>query len=192
MSRTTESIVTEQIANPESDLTIGGEAGFDPAASAESRTAFRNALGQFCTGVTAITTIAPDGEQVGITVNSFNSLSLEPPLILWSIANSTPSFTCFQEDDPFVVNVLAADQEGLAMQFARTGSDTKFDGVKTHAGLRDVPIIDGCVAYLECEVDARHSGGDHDIIVGRVRRIFNLRKAPLLFHGGNFHKLISA
>ena len=192
MSRTTESIVTEQIENLESDLTIGGEAGFDPAASVESQTAFRNALGQFCTGVTAITTIAPDGEQVGITVNSFNSLSLDPPLILWSIANSTPSFTCFQENDPFVVNVLAADQESLAMQFAQTGSDTKFDGVKTHAGLRDVPIIDGCVAYLECEVDARHPGGDHDIIVGRVRRIFNLRKAPLLFHGGNFHKLISA
>ena len=185
-------MVAEQIEKPTLDLTIGGEAGFDPAADDNARTAFRNALGQFCTGVTAITTVAPDGELIGITVNSFNSLSLTPPLILWSIANSTPSFSCFQKDDPFVVNVLAADQEELAMQFAQTGSDSKFDGVKTHTGLQDVPIIDGCVAYLECEVDARHPGGDHDIIVGRVRRIFNLRKAPLLFHGGNFHKLISA
>ncbi len=188
----TGSMVAEEIEDINSDLIIGGESGFDPAADEDSRIAFRNALGQFCTGVTAITTVAPDGEQIGITVNSFNSLSLNPPLILWSIANSTPSFSCFQVDDPFVVNVLAADQESLAMQFAQVGSSKKFDGVKTHAGLRDVPIIDGCVAYLECEVDARHSGGDHDIIVGRVRRIFNLRKAPLLFHGGNFHKLISA
>lgn len=183
--------MTVNLAHTETGLTIGGEEGFDPHADEDSRIAFRNALGQFCTGVTTVTTVAPDGEQVGITVNSFNSLSLDPPLILWSIANTTPSFSCFQADDPFVVNVLAADQEELAMQFAKTGSDTKFDGVTTHAGLQDVPIIDGCVAYLECEVDARHPGGDHDIIVGRVRRIFNLRKAPLLFHAGAFHTLLA-
>lgn len=181
--------MTEDLAQPEAGLTIGGEAGFDPSYDDESRLAFRNALGQFCTGVTAITTLAPDGAHVGITVSSFNSLSLDPPLILWSIANTTPSFACFQPDDPFVVNVLAADQESLAMQFAQSGSDQKFDGITTFQGLRGVPIIDGCVAYLECEVDARYPGGDHDIIVGRVRRIFNLRKAPLLFHGGAFHTL---
>ena len=192
MSLTTGSIVTEEIEKPDSALTIGGEDGFDPSTDKESRSAFRQALGQFCTGVTTVTTVAADGELVGITVNSFNSLSLDPPLILWSIANTTPSFSCFKLDDPFVVNVLGADQEDLAMQFARSGSDSKFNGVKTHAGLRGIPIIDGCVAHLECEVDARHPGGDHDIIVGRVRRIFNLRKAPLLFHDGVFHSLIPA
>ena len=184
--------MTENLTQPELDLTIGGQTGFNPSGDEDSRTAFRNALGQFCTGVTTVTTVAPDGERVGITVNSFNSLSLDPPLILWSIAKTTPSFSCFQPDDPFVVNVLAADQEGLATQFAKSGSETKFKGVTTHAGLQDVPIIDGCVAYLECQVHARHPGGDHDIIVGRVRRIFNLRKAPLLFHAGAFHSLSPA
>ena len=181
--------MTEEITKPEHDLTIGGQVGFDPSADEDSRNAFRNALGQFCTGVTTVTTVAPDGERIGITVNSFNSLSLEPPLILWSISNTTPSFFCFQPNDPFVVNVLSADQEDLAMKFARSGSDNKFEGVATHTGLQDVPIIDGCVAYLECQVEDRHVGGDHDIIVGRVRRIFNLLKAPLLFHDGSFRSL---
>jgi 3-hydroxy-9,10-secoandrosta-1,3,5(10)-triene-9,17-dione monooxygenase reductase component len=115
-------------------------------------------------------------------------LSLDPPLILWSIANDTPSFECFRIADPFVVNVLAADQEPLARKFAQSGSD-KFSGVQVQAGLKGIPIIEGCVAHLECEVDARHPGGDHDIIIGRVHRVFNLRKAPLLFHGGAFHSL---
>ncbi len=175
-------------ANATADLTIDGESGLDPSTSAEARRSFRDALGQFCTGVTAVTTISPDNEWVGITANSFNSLSLDPPLILWSIARTTPSFDLFGTGDPFVVNVLSAEQEELAMQFAQSGAD-KFKNVKTHPGLRGIPIIDGCVAYLECDVEARHPGGDHDIIVGRVRRVFNLSKAPLLFHGGAFHSL---
>ncbi|MEQ8733800.1 MAG: flavin reductase family protein [Rhodospirillaceae bacterium] len=175
-------------ANETNDLTIDGESGLDPSTSADARRAFRDTLGQFCTGVTAVTTISPDDEWVGITANSFNSLSLDPPLILWSIARTTPSFDLFKAGDPFVVNVLSAAQEELAMQFAQSGAD-KFKNVKTHPGLRGIPIIDGCVAYLECDVEARHPGGDHDIIVGRVRRVFNLSKAPLLFHGGAFHSL---
>lgn len=180
--------VNSEAFHTESDLAIDGEVGLDPSVDDNARLAFRNALGQFCTGVTTITTIAPDGEQIGITVSSFNSLSLDPPLILWSIAEETPSFNCFAVGDPFVVNVLAGDQQSLAMQFAQSGSD-KFSGVKTQPGLRGIPIIDGCAAHLECEVEARHAGGDHDIIVGRVHRVFNLRKAPLLFHGGAFHSL---
>ncbi len=172
----------------EADFTVGGEVGLDPSIDDDARRAFRDALGQFCTGVTTMTTIAPDGEHVGITASSFNSLSLDPPLILWSIANDTPSFECFRIADPFVVNVLAADQEPLARKFAQSGSD-KFSGVQVQAGLKGIPIIEGCVAHLECEVDARHPGGDHDIIIGRVHRVFNLRKAPLLFHGGAFHSL---
>ncbi|MGY8963089.1 MAG: flavin reductase family protein [Rhodospirillales bacterium] len=172
-----------------SDLVLDGEVGLDPSKDDDARRAFRDALGQFCTGVTTITTVSQTGEHIGITASSFNSLSLDPPLILWSIAETTPSFDCFSKGEPFVVNVLAADQEGLAMKFAQSATD-KFDGVSTQFGLRGIPIIDGCVAYLECEVDARHSGGDHDIIVGRVHRVFNLRKAPLLFHGGAFHSLI--
>jgi flavin reductase (DIM6/NTAB) family NADH-FMN oxidoreductase RutF len=166
-------------------LTIDGHDGIDPAGSPECRTQFRNTLGQFATGVTAMTTLAAGGERVGITVNSFNSLSLDPPLILWSIARSTPSYSCFQVSSAFIVNVLSADQQETALRFARAAAD-KFEGVKTIAGMGGVPMIEGCVAYLECLTEARYPGGDHDIIVGRVKRIFNLRRAPLLFHGGVF------
>lgn len=180
--------MNSEALHTESDLLLDGEVGLDPSVDEDARRAFRDALGQFCTGVTTITTVSQSGERIGITASSFNSLSLDPPLILWSIANDTPSFEYFNKDDPFVVNVLAADQEDLALKFAQSGAD-KFDGVHTQAGLKGIPIIDGCVAYLECEVEARHPGGDHDIIVGRVHRVFNLRKAPLLFHGGAFHSL---
>jgi len=167
---------------------VEGSHGIDPAASEDARRQFRDTLGQFATGVTAMTTLAPSGEKVGITVNSFNSLSLDPPLILWSISCTTPSFTCFQVGNPFAVNVLSWDQQALAMQFSRAADD-KFKGVEVSDGLGGVPMIAGCVAYLECLTDARYPGGDHDIIVGRVRRIYNTGKAPLLFHGGMFHKL---
>ncbi|MBX7200810.1 MAG: flavin reductase family protein [Rhodospirillaceae bacterium] len=172
-----------------SGLTIGGKAGIDPAGSEAARRQFRDTLGHFCTGVTVMTALVPhkDGtpgtEYVGITVSSFNSLSLDPPMILWSIARDSVSYNCYQVGSAFAVNVLSVEQEALAHRFARTGRD-KFDGVPLHIGLDAVPLIDGCVVYLECRTEARYPGGDHDIIVGRVRRIFNIGKAPLLFHIG--------
>lgn len=169
-------------------LTIEGCAGVDPSGSKEAQRRFRNTLGHFATGVTCMTTVTANGEPVGITVSSFNSLSLDPPLILWSIAACGASFACFQIGDPFVVNVLSAEQADLARVFALAGGD-KFAGVKLHAGLDGVPMIDACVAYFECTVEARYPGGDHDIIVGRVRRIFNIGKAPLLFHVGSLRSL---
>ncbi len=165
------------------NLLIEGRLGTDPAGSDDARREFRNTLGQFATGVTCMTTLSPTGEPIGITVSSFNSLSLEPPLILWSIAGNAASFASFQVGDAFAVNVLSADQEDLATKFARPSRD-KFDGVNVHAGLAGVPLIAGCVVYFECLVAARYPGGDHDIIVGHVRRIFNIGKTPLLFHGG--------
>ncbi|MBP02813.1 MAG: nitrilotriacetate monooxygenase [Rhodospirillaceae bacterium] len=164
------------------------ESSLGPTASENARLAFRQVLGQFCTGVTAITTVAQNRELIGITVNSFSSLSLEPPLILWNIDSASPNFNNFDMGEPFAVNVFAQDQQALAEQFATSGID-KFSGVKTHLGLKGVPIIDGCVAYLECDVESRYPGGDHDIIVGKVRKISNFRRAPLLFHGGEFHSL---
>jgi len=174
--------------DPAYDLEIEGKAGIDPCLSDDARRQFRNTLGQFATGVTAMTTLAPNGERIGITVSSFNSLSLDPPLILWSLARSASSFPCFQVRQPFAVNVLSADQEHLARQFARVGAE-KFEGVGLHTGLDQVPLIEGCVVYLECLTEARYPGGDHDIIVGRVRRIYNIGKAPLLFHGGILRSL---
>lgn len=180
--------MTNDFLNTTEHAEIGGDSGIDPSVDADTQRAFRDALGQFCTGVTTITSLAEDGEPVGMTVNSFSSLSLDPPLILWSIANSTPSFDCFMQGEPFVVNMLAEDQQALALKFAQSGAN-KFDGVETLSGAQGVPIIPDCVAYLECTVDARHPGGDHDIIVGLVKRVFNFGKAPLLFHGGAFHSL---
>lgn len=165
------------------NLVIEGRAGIDPAAGDDARREFRDTLGQFATGVTVMTTVSPEGHRVGITASSFNSLSLDPPLILWSLARQAASFTAFQVGAAFAVNVLSAPQENLALQFARVGGG-KFEGVALHPGLDEVPLISGCTVYFECLVEARYPGGDHDIIVGRVRRIFNVGKAPLLFHCG--------
>jgi flavin reductase (DIM6/NTAB) family NADH-FMN oxidoreductase RutF len=165
------------------ELLIEGREGIDPGASDEARRAFRDTLGHFATGVTCMTTRSECGDPIGITVSSFNSLSLDPPLILWSIAKNNASFACFQVGQPFAVNVLSAEQEAVARNFARTSAD-KFIGVDLHSGLGGVPLLTGCVVYFECTVEARYPGGDHDIIVGRVRRIFNIGKKPLLFHVG--------
>jgi flavin reductase (DIM6/NTAB) family NADH-FMN oxidoreductase RutF len=164
-------------------LLIEGRSGIDPAASEEGRREFRNTLGHFCTGVTCMTAVSPKGEPVGMTATSFNSLSLDPPLILWSIGNNSVNFGSFQVGQPFAVNVLSADQEKLAFQFSKKDGN-RFEGVNVHPGLDGIPLIDGSVAYFECMTEARHPAGDHDIIVGRVRRMFNVGKAPLLFHVG--------
>ena len=170
------------------DLIIEGVTGIDPAADEGARRQFRDTLGQFATGVTIMTTVASSGAYIGITVSSFNSLSLDPPLILWSIADTSSCHGYFKVGDSFGVNVLAEDQESLAVNFSKTGGD-KFQGVQMSTGLSGVPLIGGCVVYFECCVEARYPGGDHDIIVGRVRRIFNVGKAPLLFHGGALRTL---
>jgi len=161
------------------------EGGFDPSVDDNARRSFRRTLGQFATGVTVMTALGPNRERVGMTVSSFNSLSLDPPLILWSIANTTPAFRHFQVKDPFCVNVLSAGQESWARQMAQSATD-KFLGIDVKDGRHGVPIMDGCVAHLECDVWARYPGGDHDIVVGHVQRVFNTGKAPLLFHNGAF------
>lgn len=135
-----------------------------------------------------MTGLSPAGDPVGITVTSFNSLSLEPPLILWSLGRDGGSFACFQVGTAFAVNVLSGDQESLAQKFARVGIP-KFDGVETYHGMDGVPLIVGCAAYFECRVDSRYPGGDHDIIVGRVRRLYNVGTNPLLFHRGALRPL---
>ncbi|MBL8629445.1 MAG: flavin reductase family protein [Rhodospirillaceae bacterium] len=174
--------MTNQAIKP---LVFEGITAVDPAADEAARREFRRCLGQFATGVTVMTTMTPDSARVGMTVNSFNSLSLDPPLILWSIANTTPAFQCFQPQDPFAVNVLASGQETWARQMARSGAD-KFQDISVLDGRRGIPLLHGCVAYLECDVWARYPGGDHDIIVGHVKRMLNTGKDPLLFHNGAF------
>ena len=147
---------------------------------------FRASLGMFATGVTVVTARAPDGTLVGLTANSFNSVSLSPPLVLWSLAHHAGSMALFRSGSHYAINVLAADQRLLAERFARRGID-RFEGTAWRPGLTGAPVIDGAVAVFECSHHGQHEAGDHIVFVGRVahcRRRVGV--APLVFHGGRF------
>lgn len=147
----------------------------------------RDAFGLFATGVTIVTTRDGDGAPVGITASSFNTVSLEPPLVLWSLGRGALSFPAFAEASHFAVHVLAADQRALSDRFARAGSD-KFAGLPLAEGLGGVPLLDGVATVFECETEHRYAGGDHLILVGRVLRLSLPEAAPppLLFHHGRY------
>jgi 3-hydroxy-9,10-secoandrosta-1,3,5(10)-triene-9,17-dione monooxygenase reductase component len=146
---------------------------------------YRRALGCFATGVTIITTRRPNGDCVGLTVNSFNSVSLDPPLILWSLSLYSQNLPAFQEASHFAVNILAADQVHLSNRFATSRPD-KFDGVQFTFGAGGAPLIEGCAAYLECLQQYRHYGGDHIIFIGRVVDFVSTEREPLVFCGGDY------
>jgi flavin reductase (DIM6/NTAB) family NADH-FMN oxidoreductase RutF len=146
---------------------------------------FRNALGSFATGVTIVTTRTADGRNVGLTCNSFASVSLNPPLVLWSLVTHSSSLTAFQECSHFAVNVLGREQGDLAMKFARSGDD-KFADVSWTPGLGDAPILAGCVAHFQCRSADRYYGGDHVIFLGAVEAFAHVADAPLLFSRGKF------
>lgn len=148
-------------------------------------TTFRSVLGRFATGVTVITTISPAGVRAGVTASSFNTLSLDPPLVLWSLALAAPSLSVFRASDRFAVNILADDQAAIALQFAR-GSDDKFRGIETVPGLGAVPLIVGAVAHIECEIERRDPGGDHELLIGRTVRAESSDRRPLIYSKGRF------
>jgi 4-hydroxyphenylacetate 3-hydroxylase, reductase component len=158
-------------------------AGSIPPAPDGTR-AFRQSLGQFATGVAIITANA-EGQSAGVTVNSFASVSLDPPLVLWSIAKTSQSHHVFMEAGRFVVHILAADQMGLASRFARSGPE-KFAGLKSRPGPGGAPMLDGCAAVFECATDARHNAGDHTILIGRVERYQHQDRPLLLFAKGRY------
>ena len=143
----------------------------------------RDALGCFATGIAVVTTCAADGTPIGLTVNSFNSVSLDPPLILWSISLAAPSIAAFRAHNAFAVNILAADQNALCMRFA-TPADDKFDGVDWCPGHEQVPLIDGAIAQFECRTYARHPGGDHEIVLGEVVAFRSDDRPPLVMCRG--------
>lgn len=146
---------------------------------------FRSALGSFATGVTIVTTSAPDGTDVGMTANSFNSVSLDPPMILWSIGKNALSQPVFAAAEHFAVHILAAGQEDLSNRFSRRGED-KFAGLELERGPGGVPLLPGCAARFKCRTAFRYEGGDHDIIVGEVLAFDHFDKRPLLFHRGKY------
>ncbi|MHC8380485.1 flavin reductase [Pseudomonas sp. LB3P14] len=146
---------------------------------------FRNALGSFATGVTIITARGADGEPVGVTASSFNSVSLSPPLVLWSLSKSARSFEAFDTASHWAVHVLAADQDALSNRFAKTGED-KFLSLETDTGAGDVPLLRGCTSSFQCKTTFKYEGGDHLIFVGEVVAYASNEKPPLVFHGGKY------
>ena len=150
---------------------------------------FRNALGTYGTGVTIVTAMAADGKPYGVTCNSFASVSLNPPLVLWSLGMFSQGLATFQNASHFTVNVLGASQQALATRFAKS-SDEKFADVEWKPGLGNAPIIAGCVASFQCRAANRYYGGDHVIFLGAVEAYAYNKQEPLLFSRGGFGRFI--
>jgi 3-hydroxy-9,10-secoandrosta-1,3,5(10)-triene-9,17-dione monooxygenase reductase component len=147
----------------------------------------RHALGRFVTGVAIVTTLDADGAPVGLTVNSFNSLSLEPPLVLWSLRRNSGHLTAFSAAPRFAVSVLTEAQIDLSRQFAARGRH-EFDSrwLRDDAGL---PLLAGAAATFVCETTARQTAGDHRLFIGRVLSLSDSHERPLLFHAGRYRRL---
>jgi len=145
----------------------------------------RQVFGRFGTGVTVITTRAPDGTLIGVTVNSFNTVSLEPPIVLWSLSITSPSLELFRAAGHFAVNVLTLDQLDLSRRFSRP-AENKFAGVDFSNGLDGAPLLAGCAATIECAVLNEHLVGDHVLFLGQVKRYAYEHAAPLLFFNGKY------
>ena len=150
---------------------------------------FRNALGTYATGVTIITAAGADGKPYGITCNSFASVSLNPPLVLWSLVVYSSSLSVFQNASHFAVNVLGVSQQALANKFAKS-SDDKFMGVEWTPGLGNAPLLADSVANFQCRAASRYYGGDHVIFLGAVEAYSYNRKEPLLFARGGYGRFI--
>lgn len=162
-----------RMADPSRDFVPGGDNG----------RAFRDALGQFATGVTVVTCATPDGP-LGMTANSFASLSLDPPLVLWSPAKASSRHDAFVAATHFAIHVISDAQVHIATAFARSGG--AFEGFDWTLSPEGVPLIDGSLARFSCTQEAHHDGGDHTIIVGRVTAVNTNAGAPLCFQGGAY------
>lgn len=151
----------------------------------------RNALGRFPTGVTVITTRDSDGRREGVTANSFAALSLDPPLVLWSLSSGAKSLIGFQRAGRFAIHVLGAHQADLSHRFA-TPREDKFEGLALQAGLGGCPLLPDALACFECETHREIELGDHWLFVGRVMRLGFREGAPLAFHGGKYGAVTAA
>ncbi|MDX1500679.1 MAG: flavin reductase family protein [Woeseiaceae bacterium] len=147
--------------------------------------ALRQCLGRFATGVTVVTCRDARGHPCGITANSFSSVSLEPPLVLWNIAKVSHSLEAFLNADTFAINVLAERQRDVAIHFARP-DHRLFDGVAFEDGSGGAPLLDGTLAHIECRRHQVHDAGDHYIIIGEIVRHDSVEGDPLLFFSGQY------
>lgn len=146
---------------------------------------FRRALGMFATGVTIVTTCAADGSPVGVTANSFNSVSLNPPLVLWSLAKNARSLQAFTTGEHWNVHILSQEQEALSNRFARAGED-KFGQQALDAGVTNAPLLPDCSARFQCKTMFQYEGGDHIIFVGEVLAYDRSERPPLLYVTGQY------
>lgn len=146
---------------------------------------FRNALSQFATGVTVITTRMPNGSFLGLTASSFNSVSLDPPLVLWSLSKKASSLPVFTSSSHYIINILAGNQAALAERFAMR-IENRFDGVDFLLSHTGMPILKGVSAWFECRNRSRYPEGDHVIFVGEVEHCNVSPQPALVFHGGKF------
>ena len=149
---------------------------------------FRSALGTFATGVAIVTTRAESGAPVGLTCNSFSSVSLSPPLVLWSLSLRSPNLSNFLQAPHFAINILAADQRELSQRFAQPIAN-KFDGVDKVDGKLGIPLINGAAAHLECRNETRYYSGDHVIFIGHVLHYAYRPCEPLVFCKGKYADL---
>jgi len=146
---------------------------------------FRNALGRFATGVTVVTTRDSEGSPLGLTVSSFNAVSLEPPLVLWSLDRGSSTLPAFEAASHFAVSILGSGQIGLSNRFA-SRDDDKFGDLECADGAGGAPLLPGCVACFQCRTIHRYDGGDHVIFVGQVEAFERRPGAALLFHDGDY------
>ena len=151
---------------------------------------FRQAVGAFTTGVTVVTTCDDTGTRYGLTANSFASVSLDPPLVLFCVDERAPSLDGFHRSRHFAINLLACDQEDIARRFARSAED-KFAGLAWRVGIFGAPLLDRSIAHIECTMEHVHPSGDHEIIIGRVHRVRVYEGEPLIFHRSRFGTVVS-
>jgi flavin reductase (DIM6/NTAB) family NADH-FMN oxidoreductase RutF len=156
-----------------------------PAAQFDPRD-FRRALGQYATGVAVVTTRTKDGRRVGLTVNSFTSVSLDPPLVLWCLTRDSSLLADFTEATHFAINVLAARQHHLSRQFA-TELENRFGEAECLEGRAGCPLIQGATAHFICRSVRQHDAGDHVIFIGEVEDYQWAEGEPLIFHSGSYH-----
>jgi len=151
--------------------------------------AFRDAMGCFATAVTVVTTTTGDGRPVGVTVNSFNSVSLDPPLVLFNLGRNASNLQEFLSGGKFAVNVLRADQQHVSSGFANSGGN-HFDELEHEVSELGCPLIPGAIAVFECETETTYDGGDHIIFIGRVHRVRHQPDdAPLMYYRGRYAAL---
>lgn len=148
----------------------------------------RRTLGRFATGICVAATIDADDQPVGMTINSFGSLSLEPPLILWSIGNGSSLRAAFEQHGYFSINVLRVDQVALSNTFAMSPGE-RFAGLDWTSGIGGVPLLAGCIAHFQCALERVLPGGDHQLILGRVVALEQFEGDPLLFYAGGYRRI---